>query len=105
MGEAGGGSRTPHHDPLLRAINAKQPESVDEITKEEAPDLAKKGTPAAGRTTLDEAGKKGPLGILQVLGPGLITGASDDDPSGIGTYSQVGSQFGYGLLLAAPLIF
>lgn len=31
------------------------------------------------------------------LGPGLITGAADDDPSGIGTYSQVGAQFGYGL--------
>jgi NRAMP (natural resistance-associated macrophage protein)-like metal ion transporter len=33
----------------------------------------------------------------QILGPGLITGASDDDPSGIGTYSQVGAQFGYGM--------
>jgi NRAMP (natural resistance-associated macrophage protein)-like metal ion transporter len=33
--------------------------------------------------------------LLQVLGPGLITGASDDDPSGIATYSQVGAQFGY----------
>jgi Mn2+/Fe2+ NRAMP family transporter len=33
-----------------------------------------------------------------MLGPGLVTGASDDDPSGIGTYSQVGAQFGYGLL-------
>ncbi|NDQ58254.1 MAG: divalent metal cation transporter [Acidipila sp.] len=32
------------------------------------------------------------------LGPGLITGASDDDPSGIATYSQVGAQFGFGLL-------
>jgi NRAMP (natural resistance-associated macrophage protein)-like metal ion transporter len=32
------------------------------------------------------------------LGPGLITGASDDDPSGIATYSQAGAQFGYGLL-------
>lgn len=32
------------------------------------------------------------------LGPGLVTGASDDDPSGIGTYSQAGAQFGYGLL-------
>jgi Mn2+/Fe2+ NRAMP family transporter len=31
---------------------------------------------------------------LRILGPGLITGASDDDPSGIGTYSQVGAQFG-----------
>jgi NRAMP (natural resistance-associated macrophage protein)-like metal ion transporter len=35
--------------------------------------------------------------LLQVLGPGLITGASDDDPSGIATYSQAGAQFGFGL--------
>ncbi|WP_245572967.1 NRAMP family divalent metal transporter [Lichenihabitans psoromatis] len=33
--------------------------------------------------------------LIEVLGPGLITGASDDDPSGIATYSQVGAQFGY----------
>ncbi|MDE1174853.1 MAG: divalent metal cation transporter [Parvibaculaceae bacterium] len=33
--------------------------------------------------------------LLQILGPGLITGASDDDPSGIATYSQVGAGFGY----------
>src|SRR5262245_44914637 len=37
-----------------------------------------------------------------MLGPGLTTGASDDDPSGIATYSQVGAQFGYGLLWLAP---
>ena len=36
--------------------------------------------------------------LLSKLGPGLITGASDDDPSGIATYSQVGAQFGYTLL-------
>ncbi|HEX3919956.1 MAG TPA: divalent metal cation transporter [Caulobacteraceae bacterium] len=46
--------------------------------------------------------------LLQVLGPGLITGASDDDPSGIATYSQVGAQFGYNmgwvLLLSWPLM-
>jgi len=36
--------------------------------------------------------------LVQKLGPGIITGASDDDPSGIGTYSQVGAQFGYALL-------
>lgn len=45
---------------------------------------------------------------LRALGPGLITGAADDDPSGIGTYSQVGAQFGYGigwtLLLTFPLM-
>jgi len=34
--------------------------------------------------------------ILSILGPGVITGASDDDPSGIGTYSVAGAQFGYG---------
>jgi NRAMP (natural resistance-associated macrophage protein)-like metal ion transporter len=42
------------------------------------------------------------------LGPGLITGAADDDPSGIATYSQAGSQFGFGLgwtlLLTTPLM-
>jgi NRAMP (natural resistance-associated macrophage protein)-like metal ion transporter len=36
--------------------------------------------------------------LMQIVGPGLITGASDDDPSGIATYSQVGAQFGYGLV-------
>ena len=35
--------------------------------------------------------------LRDVLGPGLITGASDDDPSGIATYSQAGAQFGYTL--------
>jgi len=38
------------------------------------------------------------LSVLRKLGPGLVTGASDDDPSGIATYSQVGAQFGYGML-------
>ena len=36
------------------------------------------------------------------LGPGLITGVADDDPSGIGTYSVAGAQFGYGLVWLAP---
>jgi Mn2+/Fe2+ NRAMP family transporter len=35
--------------------------------------------------------------LLRYLGPGLITGASDDDPSGIATYSQAGAQFGFAL--------
>jgi Mn2+/Fe2+ NRAMP family transporter len=39
--------------------------------------------------------------FLESLGPGLITGASDDDPSGIATYSQAGAQFGLGLLWMA----
>jgi NRAMP (natural resistance-associated macrophage protein)-like metal ion transporter len=36
--------------------------------------------------------------VLRLLGPGLVTGAADDDPSGIATYSQAGAQFGYSLL-------
>src|SRR5664279_1675470 len=39
------------------------------------------------------------------LGPGLITGAADDDPSGIATYSQVGAGFGYGILWTAFFTF
>ena len=47
----------------------------------------------------------GAIGLLRKLGPGLITGASDDDPSGIATYSQVGAQFGYGLLWTMVLTY
>ena len=39
--------------------------------------------------------------FMKVLGPGIITGASDDDPSGIATYSSVGATFGYGLIWLA----
>lgn len=53
--------------------------------------------------------RSGLLGKLQVylgaLGPGLITGASDDDPSGIGTYSQTGAIFGYAQLWMALYTF
>src|SRR5947208_6439021 len=46
--------------------------------------------------------------IAGVMGPGLITGASDDDPSGIATYSQAGAQFGFAiswtLLFTYPLM-
>lgn len=43
----------------------------------------------------------GPAAFFRKLGPGLITGAADDDPSGIATYSQAGAAFGYGLLWTA----
>jgi NRAMP (natural resistance-associated macrophage protein)-like metal ion transporter len=46
--------------------------------------------------------------FLSKLGPGLVTGAADDDPSGIGTHSQIGAQFGYALswtfVLSFPLL-
>ena len=40
---------------------------------------------------------RNPIALASQLGPGLITGAADDDPSGIATYSQAGAQFGFGL--------
>ena len=43
--------------------------------------------------------------FIRVLGPGVVTGAADDDPSGIATYSQAGAGYGYGLLWAFPLMY
>src|ERR1700722_16856814 len=60
-------------------------------TRELAPSTARFSSP-------HRAKGPSPMGFLAKLGPGLITGASDDDPSGIATYSQVGAQFGTGLL-------
>jgi NRAMP (natural resistance-associated macrophage protein)-like metal ion transporter len=42
--------------------------------------------------------ERGFLHFLKILGPGVITGAADDDPSGIATYAQTGAQFGFGQL-------
>ena len=48
-------------------------------------------------------------GYFNRLGPGIVTGAADDDPSGIGTYSQAGASAGYGFLWSTlwllPLAF
>lgn len=43
--------------------------------------------------------------LLQIAGPGLITGASDDDPSGLATYTQAGAQFGFQTLWTALITF
>ncbi|MBA3511898.1 divalent metal cation transporter [Sphingomonas sp.] len=53
--------------------------------------------PAADQRYIRRAFKKPQIRLRNVFGPGLITGASDDDPSGIATYSQAGAQFAYGL--------
>ena len=55
---------------------------------------------------LRPGGRLGKIRVyLKSFGPGLITGASDDDPSGIGTYSQTGAQFGYAQLWTAIFTF
>jgi len=59
---------------------------------------------ARGRSRVDTTrAASGPLWrqYLRLLGPGLVTGASDDDPSGIATYAQAGAKFGFGLLWSA----
>lgn len=43
--------------------------------------------------------------FLRIFGPGLITGAADDDPSGIATYAQTGAQFGYGQLWTSIFMY
>ena len=68
---------------------------------QERRDAARPGpTPAAAATPHARRGSP----LLRVLGPGLITGAADDDPSGIATYSAAGAAFGYGMLWTAPFV-
>src|SRR5919204_447164 len=94
----------PSHASPIDAATQPSPSPRSERLLKRRPgpgDLAATGGPPAGRISIEQARRAGPAGWLQILGPGLITGASDDDPSGIGTYSQVASQFGYGLLWTA----
>ena len=58
---------------------------------------AKEQAPGASPALAVNVPANHPTSLLRSLGPGLVTGAADDDPSGIATYSQVGAQFGYGL--------
>ena len=60
-------------------------------------------TQRASEVDLTTGGTSGWRGYLKALGPGLVTGASDDDPSGVATYSQAGAQFGLGLLWVSLL--
>ena len=102
-----GPGETERPDPIRAAaspvLGTREP-SPRKLQKSGLEDSAT-GTPAAGRTAAEAGLRQGPKGILQILGPGLITGASDDDPSGIGTYSQAGSQYGLGTLWMALFTF
>src|SRR5271165_4871370 len=67
---------------------------TDAIPVDDAPD-----------DTPEEPKLGGVAGILAALGPGIVTGAADDDPSGIATYSQIGAQFGYAMGWTMTLTF
>jgi Mn2+/Fe2+ NRAMP family transporter len=58
-----------------------------------------------GKVSTDAAGKPTPLRkLISGLGPGLVTGAADDDPSGIGTYTTAGASLGFATLWTASTI-
>lgn len=75
----------------------------------QAPAKALDGTVEATKKMKEAIIDKGPVkkarDYWEMLGPGLTTGASDDDPSGIATYSQTGAQYGFGLLWTAATTF
>ncbi|MGI8509633.1 MAG: Nramp family divalent metal transporter [Gemmatimonadaceae bacterium] len=66
-----------------------------------APEVEAKADESNAEARNTGTGDAGAAGFFRKLGPGLITGAADDDPSGIATYSQAGAAFGYGLLWTA----
>jgi NRAMP (natural resistance-associated macrophage protein)-like metal ion transporter len=81
--------------------------SAEESNASAAPRIPHK-EPAGGTRTLEVAIEREPnpfIRFLKVLGPGFITGASDDDPSGIGTYAQAGASLGFTTLWTALVTF
>lgn len=60
---------------------------------------------AANLSKIPSKSKLSAKSILKSIGPGVITGAADDDPSGIATYSQAGAQFGFGTLWMVLFLF
>ena len=70
--------------------------------------LTENAPPASTQPALDEAERPSRFRLFRLIGPGVVTGAADDDPSGIGTYSQAGAQLGFSIawtmLLTFPLM-
>ena len=84
----------PRRDPIRNVLSLDAAETADDLLKEKP------------RPQPEDRG--GLSGVLRQLGPGLIAGTSDDDPSNIGVYAQAGSRFGLGtlwlFLVTAPLM-
>src|SRR5690348_9536474 len=88
-------SNNKQEDFVRRTVEA--PAQLLEKTIEVGEQLSKR----SDKLQLAKKGKK----YWHMLGPGLTTGASDDDPSGIATYSQTGAQYGFQLLWLAAFTF
>jgi NRAMP (natural resistance-associated macrophage protein)-like metal ion transporter len=82
-----------------------EPEANDALDDPDSPGLVL--DPARAVENLDVIASDAPgwADYLRALGPGLVTGASDDDPSGIATYAQTGARFGFGMLWVAIITF
>jgi NRAMP (natural resistance-associated macrophage protein)-like metal ion transporter len=95
----------------LKTVTHWQESGVSETAEEELRSDSPAGSAIAGESkqTSDLDLGAGPntspvwRQYLKAMGPGLVTGASDDDPSGIATYSQAGAQFGFSFLWSALL--
>ncbi|HEV7523977.1 MAG TPA: Nramp family divalent metal transporter [Acidimicrobiia bacterium] len=78
------------------------------MTRTDPTPYADEGPIEPGSKRDDASHRTSPSGwraYMHALGPGLITGASDDDPSGVATYAQAGAQFKYGLLWTSLMTF
>jgi NRAMP (natural resistance-associated macrophage protein)-like metal ion transporter len=82
----------------MSSVDATEPESGKAPARGSKPkDSSDRGKPASNK-------KRSPIvRFLRLLGPGLVTGSADDDPSGIATYAQVGATFSNGMLWTAPV--
>lgn len=104
----------------MQMTTTQRPPTAEEDTRERQEDVALMQEPPTTEGSYDTSvpeedyrlgdrrTKERPKGLkklVSVLGPGLITGASDDDPSGVGTYSTAGAQTGYTYLWTALLTY
>jgi NRAMP (natural resistance-associated macrophage protein)-like metal ion transporter len=94
--------RFEHHETGHRAIRPLDPEDTLTTDRDQIMSSDEEVTTEA---RADEAERTGWRKYLAALGPGFITGCSDDDPSGIATYSQAGAKYGFGMLWAAFLTY
>src|SRR4051812_5776548 len=100
----GRGSRRAAGPAAKGGTKAEGATKAEDATKAKA-GSAVRGTPPNPRVRQLSRERNPVKRFLRILGPGFVTGASDDDPSGIATYANAGAAFGYGLLWTALVTF
>src|SRR5579883_1232410 len=95
-------------DSIENAVHHEFGESIHVLKAEHKPALSEHTCNSNNKPgeVIQFTGSENPVKrFWKLLGPGLITGASDDDPSGIGTYSMAGASFGFSTLWTAVITF